>query len=61
MLFDDADFLFQKDLASAHSAKITKNWFIANNITVLDWPFSLTGLNPIENVWDIVTRKMRDT
>lgn len=61
MLYGDGDFLFQKDLASAHSAKITRHWIIANNITVLDWPFSLTGLNRIENVWGIVKRKMRDT
>ena len=46
-LYGDADFLFQQDLAPAHSAKTTGNWFSAHGITVLDWPANWTDLNPI--------------
>ena len=60
-LYGDADFLFQQDLAPAHSAKTTCNWFAAHGIAVLDWPANWTDLNPIENLWDIVKSKMWST
>lgn len=60
-LYGDADFIFQQDLAPAHTAKSTKSWFNDHGITVLDWPANSPDLNPIENLWGIVKRKMRDT
>ncbi|KAI2652287.1 Transposable element Tc1 transposase [Labeo rohita] len=45
-VFKDADFIFQQDLAPAHTAKNTKT--------------NSPDLNPIENVWGIVKRKMRN-
>ncbi len=60
-LYGDADFIFQQDLASAHTAKGIKSWFNYHGVTVLDWPANLSDLNPIENLWGIVKRKMRDT
>ncbi len=60
-LHEDADFIFQQDLAPAHTAKGTKSWFNDHGVTVLDWPANSPDLNPIENLWGIVKRKMRDT
>ncbi len=60
-LYGDADFIFQQDLAPAHAAKGTKSWFNDHGVTVLDWPANSPDLNPIENLWGIVKRKMRDT
>ncbi len=60
-LYGDADFIFQEDLAPAHTAKGTKSWFNDHGVTVLDWPANSPDLNPIENLWGIVKRKMRDT
>ncbi len=60
-LYGDADFIFQQDLAPAHTAKATKSWFNDHGVTVLDWPANSPDLNPIENLWGIVKRKMRDT
>ncbi len=57
-LYGDADFLFQQDLAPAHTAKCAKSWFNDHGVTVLDWPANSPDLNPIEN---LVKRKMRDT
>ncbi len=58
-LYGDADFIFQQDLAPAHSAKATSTWFKDHGIPVLNWPANSPDLNPIENLWGIVTRKMR--
>ncbi len=60
-LYGDADFIFQQDLAPAHTAKGTESWFNDHGVTVLDWPANSPDLNPIENLWGIVKRKMRDT
>ncbi len=35
-LYGDADFVFQQDLAPAHTAKGTKSWFNDHGVTVLD-------------------------
>ncbi len=59
-LFKDADFIFQQDLAPAHTAKSTKSWLNDHGVGVLDWPANSRDLNPIENLWGIVKRKMRN-
>ncbi len=48
-LFKDADFIFQQDLAPAHTAKSTKTWLNDHGVGVLDWPAHSPDLNPIEN------------
>ncbi len=58
-LYGDADYIFQQDLAPAHTAKGTKRWFNDLGVTVLDWPANSPDLNPIDNLWGIVKRKMR--
>ncbi|KAI2655798.1 Transposable element Tc1 transposase [Labeo rohita] len=50
-LFKDADFIFQQDLAPAHTAKSTKSWLNDHGVGVLDWP---------ANSPDLVKRKMRN-
>ena len=60
-LYGGVGLIFQQDLAPAHTAKCINTWFNDNGITVLDWPANLPDLNPIENLWGIVKRKMRNT
>ncbi len=59
-LFKDADFIFQQDLVNAHTAKSTKSWLNDHGVVVFDWPANSSGLNPIENLWGIVKRKIRN-
>ncbi len=50
-IFKYADFIFQQDLAPAHTAKSTKRWLNDHGVGVLDWP---------ANSPDLVKRKMRN-
>ena len=59
-LFEDADIIFQQDLVPAHTAKSTKSWLNDHGVGVLDWPTNSPDLNPRENLWCIVKRKMRN-
>ncbi len=60
-LYGDADFIFQQDLGPTHTVKGTKSWFNDHGVTVLDWPENSPDVNPVENLWGIVKRKMRNT
>ncbi len=41
--------------------KVPKSWLNDHGVGVLDWPANSPDLNPIDNLWGIVKRKMRDT
>ncbi len=60
-LYGDANIIFKQDLTPAHTAKGTKSWFNDHGVTVLDWPANSPDLNPIDNLWVIIKRKMRDS
>ncbi len=40
--------------------KATKSWLNDHGVGVLDWPANSPDLNPIEIIWGIVKRKMRN-
>lgn len=50
--------IFQQDGAPAHTAKIVQKWFKDNKVDVLDWPGNSPDLNPIENMWELLKRKL---
>lgn len=55
----DLDFyVFQQDGAPCHTARITENWFERKGIELLDWPAQSPDLNPIENLWSYIKRKL---
>ena len=50
--------IFQQDNAPAHTAISTKEWFLENNIRVLPWPVRSADMNPIENVWGVLSMEV---
>ncbi len=57
-LFKDAYFIFQQDLAPAHTAKSTKSWLNDHGVGVLDWP--LTRPEPHRESLGYCQEKMRN-
>ncbi|KAI4901084.1 hypothetical protein NFI96_015063 [Prochilodus magdalenae] len=59
LLYGDADFILQQDVAPAHSARATSTWFKDQGTPVLNQPANSPDLNPIGSLWGTVRRKMR--
>jgi hypothetical protein len=52
------NWIFQQDNAPIHASKETKTWLDLKKINLLEWPAYSPYLNPIENVWGIMARRV---
>ncbi len=58
-LFQGRPCVFQQDNAKPHTAAITTAWLRSRRVRVLNWPAYSPDLSPIENIWRIIKRKIR--
>lgn len=57
-VYPENNFIYMQDNCSVHTANIIRQWFGNNNIETLPHPAKSPDLNPIENIWGLMVKKI---
>lgn len=59
--FGDAEWILQQDNAKCHTSALSRRYFTNTGIQLLPWPPCSPDMNPIENMWAILKKKVYQT